>query len=86
MQGILQALSSRQATLKGYSCRMGCYYTKGGSTCEALKVAVLHQVHDSPLEGHSGFLKTLHRVKRDFYWPGLRADVRKMVRECDTCQ
>ena len=51
-----------------------------------MKVAVLHQVHDSPLGGHSGFLKTLHRVKRDFYWPGLRADVRKMVRECDTCQ
>ena len=51
-----------------------------------MKVAVLHQVHDIPLGGHSGFLKTLHRVKRDFYWPRLRADVRKMVRECDTCQ
>nr|XP_023885311.1 uncharacterized protein LOC111997457 [Quercus suber] len=44
------------------------------------------QVHDSPLGGHSSFLKTLHRVKRDFHWPGLRTDVRKLVRECDICQ
>ena len=36
--------------------------------------------------GHSGFLKTLHWVQRDLYWPGLRADVRKYVKECDTCQ
>ena len=55
-------------------------------TCDALKVVVLQQVHNSPLGGHSGFLKTLHRVKRDFYWPRLRKDVRKHVKECDTCQ
>ena len=36
--------------------------------------------------GHLGFLKTLHRVKRDFYWLGLREDVKKHVKECDACQ
>ena len=51
-----------------------------------MKATVLQQVHNSPLGGHSGFLKTLHRVKRDFYWPGLREDVKKYVKECDTCQ
>ena len=89
MQGILQAFSSRQATPKGYSLQNGLLPYKGRiylGTCEALKVDVLHQIHDNPLGGHSGFLKTLHRVKRDFYWLGLRADVRKMVRECDICQ
>ena len=55
-------------------------------TCDALKAAVMQQVHDSPLKGHSRFLKTLHRVQRDFYWPGLRNDVKKHVKECDTCQ
>ena len=89
MQGILQALSSGQATPKGYSLQNGLLLYKGRiylGTCEALKTVVLHQVHDSPLRGHSRFLKTLHRVKRDFYWPRLKADVRKLARECDTYQ
>ena len=55
-------------------------------TCDSLKTAILQQVHDGPWGGHSGFLKTLHRVQRDFYWPGLKADVRKYVKECDTYQ
>ena len=55
-------------------------------SCDALKIAILQQVHDSPLGGHLGFLKTLHRVQKDFYWPGLRSDVKKHVRECDICQ
>ena len=55
-------------------------------SCDVLKAAVLQQVHDNPLEGHLGFLKTLHRVQKDFYWPGLRSDVKKHVRECDVCQ
>ena len=38
------------------------------------------------MEGHLGFLKTFHRVKRVFYWPGLREDVKKHVKECDACQ
>ena len=41
-------------------------------TCDSLKTAILQQVHDGPWGGHSGFLKTLHRVERDFYWLGLR--------------
>ena len=82
-------MNSGKNVPKGYSLQNGLLLYKGRiylGTCEALKTVVLHQVHDSPLRGHSGFLKTLHRVKRDFYWLGLRADVRKMVKECDTCQ
>jgi transposase InsO family protein len=30
--------------------------------------------------------KTFSRIKREFYWPGLRAAVRTFVRECDVCQ
>ena len=28
---------------------------------------------------------TIKRVEQLFYWPSLRADVTKMVKECDTC-
>jgi len=89
LQGILQALNLGKNVPKGYSLQNGLLLYKGRiylGTCEALKTVFLHQVHDSPLRGRSGFLKTLHRVKRDLYWLGLRADVRKLVRKCDTCQ
>ena len=55
-------------------------------SCDAMKAVVLQQVHDSPLERHSGFLKTLHRVQRDFIGLVLRSDAKKHVRECDVCQ
>ena len=32
-----------------------------------LKKNILLEFHTSPLGGHSGFLKTFHRVKKDFF-------------------
>jgi hypothetical protein len=37
-----------------------------------LKQKVLLELHTSPVGGHSGFLKTYHRVKKDFFWDGLK--------------
>jgi len=53
---------------------------------QQLKAQVLLYVHGDPMAGHSGYEKTLHRVKRDFYWRGMRKDIKKFIRECDTCQ
>ena len=43
-------------------------------------------MHDSPFRGHSSNLKTLHMLQKDFYWSGLRQDLKQYVRECDVCQ
>ena len=48
---------------------MTCYGTRityilGKSS--QLKQNVLFEFHSSPIGGHSGFLKTYHRVKKDF--------------------
>ena len=43
---------------------------------------VLQLVHSSPVAGHSGFLKTYQRAKREFYWHGMKSDIKK----CDVCQ
>jgi hypothetical protein len=32
-----------------------------------LKQKVLLELHTSPIGGHSGFLKTYHRIKKDFF-------------------
>jgi transposase InsO family protein len=47
-----------------------------------LKQKVLLELHTSPVGGHSGFLKTYHRVKKDFFWDGLKTDVQRFVAEC----
>ena len=44
-----------------------------------LKQNILMELHTSPLGGHSGFLKTYHRVKKEFFWDGLKSDIQKFV-------
>jgi hypothetical protein len=40
------------------------------------------EFHTSPLGGHSGFLKTYHRVKKEFFWDCLKSYIKKFVVEC----
>ena len=47
---------------------------------------ILLEFHTSPLGGHSGFLKTYHRVKKEFFWDGLKFDIQKFVAQCLVCQ
>ena len=49
------------------------------------KKNVLLELHTAPLGGHSGFLKTYHRVKKDFFWDGLKSDIQKFVAEFLVC-
>jgi hypothetical protein len=51
-----------------------------------LKQKVLLELHTSPVGGHSGFLKTYYRVKKDFFWDGLKTNVQRFVVECLVCQ
>ena len=44
------------------------------------------ELHTSPLGGHSRFLKTYHRVKKQFFWNGLKLDIQKFVAKCLVCQ
>jgi hypothetical protein len=38
-------------------------------------------LHTSPIGGHSGFLKTYHSVKKEFFGDGLKTDVQRFVIE-----
>jgi hypothetical protein len=50
-----------------------------------LKQKVLLELHTSPVGGHSGFLKTYHRVKKHFFGDGLKIDVQRFLVECSVC-
>ena len=44
---------------------------------------LLAAVHE---DGHEGVQRTLHRLRRDFHFPGMRTIVQNFVRACATCQ
>ena len=47
-----------------------------------LKQKILRELHTSPLGGHSGFLKTYHKVKKEFFLDGLKSDIHKFLAKC----
>ncbi|OWZ12682.1 reverse transcriptase [Phytophthora megakarya] len=46
---------------------------------------VLHNCHNSIEGGHQGVVRSYERVKHDYYWIGLYADVEKHVKSCLDC-
>ncbi|XP_076461743.1 LOW QUALITY PROTEIN: uncharacterized protein LOC143294197 [Babylonia areolata] len=51
-----------------------------------LRQGVMKPAHESPMGGHQGGKKTLDRIWKQFFWPGMCADVRRFVSSCDQCQ
>lgn len=47
---------------------------------------ILSLAHDSNFAGHLGVRKTLDKIWKYFYWPGIRRDVAQYVRMCHVCQ
>jgi hypothetical protein len=47
---------------------------------------VMEREHDSKIAGHMGVFKTVERIARKYWWPGMRGDVEKWIRECEVCQ
>lgn len=46
---------------------------------------ILYENHDSPLSCHLGFKKTLNRIMEQYFWPGMRSDIKKYLRKCRVC-
>jgi hypothetical protein len=44
------------------------------------------ELHAGGLAGHFGLDKTIEEVERQFYWPGLKRDVAKIIGHCRQCQ
>lgn len=52
----------------------------------ALKEEILRELHSNPLGGHVGIDRTLHILKRYFWWKNMTRDTVDFVRSCDECQ
>lgn len=50
-----------------------------------LRKQIMEDAHKGPLSGHTGTSKTLHRIVRNYYWPGMKRDVDNYIRRCPIC-
>lgn len=48
--------------------------------------SILTALHASAVGGHSGIAATYQRVKKLFYWVGIKKSVQDFVTQCATCQ
>jgi hypothetical protein len=46
----------------------------------------LEFIHSNLTTGHSGYHKTIHPAKANFYWKGMRNDIKRFVKKCRICQ
>ena len=85
----MSKLEDSHTSPTGFSLQNGLLLYKDKiflNASSSLKPLVLQHVHDRPIAGHSGYLKTLHRAKQDFFWKGMKTDVKNHIKCCEVCQ
>ena len=52
-----------------------------------LRELIIQEFHHSPLAGgHFGRLATLTKIRRTYWWPGMKNDITLAVKSCESCQ
>ena len=46
---------------------------------------IFEQAHGTPTSGHFGITNTEIKIKRYYFWPKLKADLKTWISECETC-
>jgi hypothetical protein len=86
---LLQSLQPGQTSPKGYTLQQDLILRKNrlwivkGSPFQQQLLAF---IHFDPSAGHSGHHKTVKHAQANFYWTGMRHDIKKFVRECAVFQ
>ena len=47
---------------------------------------LVKSLHNSPARGHEGFFRMLHRMQKDYWWPGMSTFLCKFISGCADCQ
>lgn len=51
----------------------------------SLKAKVLKMYHDGPTNGHQGVDKTFEKLRRNYWWPNMKKDIKNYISSCDVC-
>jgi hypothetical protein len=88
-QQLLTKLAVVSPNASGYSLKHGLIYRNAqilvGANA-ALRTKVIAAFHSSAVGGHSGVQATYQRVKKLFYWTGMKTDVESFIKQCQVCQ
>ena len=52
---------------------------------QELRTFLLEDAHSGLLAGHLSEKRVYNRLRRDYWWPGMRGEIRKHCRSCLTC-
>lgn len=89
VQDLLAKIVIGDSTVTDYFLHNGELKKKGkyyvGSNGQ-LREKIGTTIHGSMEGGHSGIAASIKRAELIFFWPGLRRDITKIVKECDICQ
>lgn len=47
---------------------------------------IIERFHDDIREGHPGISRTMEKIQRNLYFPGMYRKVKKYITECDSCK
>ena len=53
---------------------------------EEIRTTLISKHHEPQQAGHGGTAKTTELISRRYYWPKIRDDIKRFVKNCDTCQ
>jgi hypothetical protein len=51
-----------------------------------LRTALIAEAHLPQIFAHGGENKTLHRLKRNYFWEGMTKDIKRYIRNCRACK
>jgi len=53
---------------------------------EGIRTTLITKHHEPPQAGHGGTAKTTELISKQYYWPKIREDIKRFIKNCDTCQ
>ena len=80
MKGVALGLCTWKEGLLGYEDKIWIPEN------DEIKAKTIRRHHDNEAAGHGGIAKTIDLVHRQYYWPHMREDITRYVKNCDVCQ
>ena len=89
LKELINKYNSGQLDTLKYQLKGGFLFYKGRvhlGTMKEQQELIMQYFHSSPTGGHTGSQKTYSRIKKEFFWHGMKKDIQRIIKECEVCQ